>query len=146
MREGLKRGGAANELKMDGDVAPSPVATWVGRRPVRKSGLRVEVELDVEVEVGDYVQGKMSLSGAQSCSSSGSKESLSLPPPLLPPLLRQQQQQQKLKLAVPVVHNYGHGGSGWTIMHGTARHAADLVDQVFADLESPLTAHNNCEA
>jgi glycine/D-amino acid oxidase-like deaminating enzyme len=30
--------------------------------------------------------------------------------------------------AVAVVHCYGHGGSGWTVMHGTAEAAADLVD------------------
>ena len=28
---------------------------------------------------------------------------------------------------LPIVHNYGHGGSGWTIMHGTALAACDLV-------------------
>jgi len=38
---------------------------------------------------------------------------------------------------VVVVHNYGHGGSGWTIMHGTANAAADLVDGAL--LRKPLS-------
>mmetsp|Transcript_23633 Transcript_23633/g.65555 ORF Transcript_23633/g.65555 Transcript_23633/m.65555 type:complete len:420 (+) Transcript_23633:248-1507(+) len=34
------------------------------------------------------------------------------------------------ELGVPVVHSYGHGGSGWTVFKGASRDAADLVEQV----------------
>lgn len=34
------------------------------------------------------------------------------------------------KCGVPVVHSYGHGGSGWTVFRGAARDAAKLVDDV----------------
>ena len=30
---------------------------------------------------------------------------------------------------VPVVHSYGHGGSGWTVFKGAARDAAQLVEK-----------------
>jgi len=79
---------ASNRLALAGSSAgpPSlvtPLRTWVGHRPVRRSGIRVELD-------------------ASSVSSAA---------------------------AVSVVHNYGHGGSGWTVMHGTAEAAADLVDE-----------------
>ena len=68
---------------LESALGPSRMlGTWVGMRPVRTRGVRVEVE-----------------------SSDGD-------------------------MGIPVVHNYGHGGSGWTICVGTALSACDLVDQV----------------
>ena len=34
---------------------------------------------------------------------------------------------------VPVVHSYGHGGSGWTVFKGAARDAAQLVEKAIQD-------------
>jgi len=31
---------------------------------------------------------------------------------------------------VPVVHNYGHGGSGWTVSWGCALEATNYIEQV----------------
>ncbi|KGO58304.1 D-amino-acid oxidase [Penicillium expansum] len=35
--------------------------------------------------------------------------------------------------AFPLVHNYGHGGSGWTLGVGTAHSAVFIVDKIFSD-------------
>jgi D-amino-acid oxidase len=37
---------------------------------------------------------------------------------------------------VPVVHSYGHGGSGWTVFKGVARETAHLVEQTIHDMET----------
>lgn len=61
------------------ELKGAPVlSVWAGLRPVRKAGLRLEL---------DEAWG------------------------------------------VPVVHNYGHGGSGWTVWKGTAVRAAELAEQ-----------------
>ncbi|KAK3810853.1 MAG: FAD dependent oxidoreductase [Benniella sp.] len=41
------------------------------------------------------------------------------------------------KAKFPLVHNYGHGGSGWTLGVGTARCAVYIVQLAIADLRSP---------
>jgi len=68
--------------------------TWNGLRPVRHSGVRIEVER-IDVTRKD-----------QSNSDDSEKESFH------------------------VVHNYGHGGSGWTVMYGCAAEVKRLADEI----------------
>lgn len=39
--------------------------------------------------------------------------------------------------ACPVVHNYGHGGSGWTVMWGCAEDVVNLVGQALSGGHGP---------
>ena len=76
------------------DAAGTPTScllgTWVGMRPVRKTGLRLGLEEATEASA----------------------------------------------LALPVVHNYGHGGSGWTIFRGTAKAAVDEAERALRQRDS----------
>jgi hypothetical protein len=73
------------------EIHESFIKTWIGKRPVRKVGVRVEFQT----------------------------------------IMTEEEEKEGGVLPIPIFHNYGHGGSGWTIHHGSAEHICDLISLCF---------------
>jgi hypothetical protein len=70
------------EAKLLEQCKKTLLKTWTGYRPLRRCGVRVELDMQATSELG-----------------------------------------------MPVVHNYGHGGSGWTIHYGSCETACDILSK-----------------